>query len=258
MNIKISYFLSLGITSFVFLILLSGCATPVATSKNVKDESPVSDEVSEGVMITEFILGPGDKIEIMVYRHDDLKLTVQIDPSGKITYPLIGDIQAAGLSIFQLRDRIRDSLSEYIINPQVSVTVVSVQSQKVIVLGEVKNPGLFALEGPMNALEAISRAGGFGSDAKQNSVLLIRGGMEKPDLIKLNLKDALYGNDLTQNVYLQNRDILYIPATFIADVSRFFDHLSTIIRPILQLETGYAVGQQIESGGRIGVTIPVQ
>ncbi len=236
MKVKLPYLLSVGIAVIICLVLLSGCATTNTTSKTAEETAlSVSDEVPKEVKVTEFILGPGDKIEILVYRHDDLKRTVQIDTSGKITYPLVGDVQAAGVSIFQLRDRIRDGLSKYIINPQVSVAVTSVQSQKVIVLGEVKNPGLFALEGTMNALEAISRAGGFGLDAKQNSVLLIRGGLEKPELVKLNLKDALYGNDLMQNVYLQNKDILYIPAIFIADVSRFFDHLSKIISPIVDI-----------------------
>jgi len=255
MKVKLPYLPYLGIGVVVCFVLLSGCATTGSTSKDVAVIPPVSDEAPEKVRITEFILGPGDRIEIIVYRHDDLKRTVQIDTSGKITYPLVGDVQAAGVSIFQLRDRIRDGLSKYIINPQVSVAVTSVQSQKVIVLGEVKNPGLFALEGPMNALEAISRAGGFGLDAKQNSVLLIRGGMEKPELVKLNLKDVLYGNDLTQNISLQNRDILYVPTTVIADVARFFDYIYSIIHPIVDAERGYYLGQQIESG-RVAIGPP--
>jgi polysaccharide export outer membrane protein len=239
----------------VCLILLGGCVTTGTKLKSVTDASAVSEEVPKEVKITEFILGPGDEIEITVYRHDDLKKTIQISPSGMITYPLVGDIQVAGLSIFQLRDKIRDGLSKYIINPQVSIAVTAVQSQKVIVLGEVNSPGLFSLEGPMTVLEAMSQAGGFTVDAKQKSVLLIRGGLENPKLVKLNLKDALKKGDLTQNIYLQNGDIIYVPATFIANVSRFFDHLSKIISPIVSMESGYFIGQQIESGGR-AVVVP--
>lgn len=73
----------------------------------------------------------------------------------------MGDVQAGGISIFQLRDKIQDGLSKYIINPQVSVGVTAVQSQKIIVLGEVNNPGLFGLDTPLTAVEAISKAGGF-------------------------------------------------------------------------------------------------
>ena len=122
--------------AFILFIFLSGCATTEPTSKAIQ---PSSEEKTKEIKLTEFILGPGDIVEITVYRHDDLKKTVQVDTSGKITYPLVGDIQAGGFSIFQLRDKIRDGLSEYIKDPQVSISVTAVQSQKVYVLGEVKN-----------------------------------------------------------------------------------------------------------------------
>lgn len=240
----------------IIFVLLNGCSTTGTPSKATEETiSSVSEEVPREVKVKEFILGPGDKIEIIVYRQDDLRRTVQIDTSGKITYPLVGDIEAGGLSIFQLRDKIRDGLSKYIVDPQVSVGVTSVQSQKIIVLGEVKNPGLFSLEAPINALEAISRAGGPTSDAKQGNVLLIRGGLKNPELITLDIGSILSGHDMAQNVYLQNGDIIYVPATFIANVSRFFEHLSKIITPIVQMEGGYFLGQQIEKGGEV-VAVP--
>lgn len=245
-----------NILNLILLILLNGCATTRTTSEVTEGVVPPGlDEVPKEVKVKEFILGPGDRIEIIVYRQDDLRRTVQIDTSGKITYPLIGDIQAGGLSIFQLRDKIRDGLSKYYVNPEVSVGVTAVLSQKVIVLGEVKNPGLFSLETPINALEAISRAGGPTSDAKQGNVLLIRGGLKNPELITLDIGSILSGYDMAQNVYLQNGDIIYVPATFIANVSRFFEHLSKIITPIVQIEGGYFLGQQIEKGGEV-VAVP--
>lgn len=249
MNFKNVSISRLSVLVFSFFVLLNGCATTGSTSKVIEEGvSPVSDEVPKEVKVTEFILGPGDKIEIIVYRNDDLKRTVQIDTSGKITYPLVGDIQAGGMSIFQLRDRIRDGLSKYIINPQVSVGVTAVQSQKVVVLGEVNKPGLFTLDSPLTALEAISKAGGFTPDAKQKSVLLIRGGLKNPELITLNIGRVFNKNDMAQNVSLQNGDIIYVPAIFIANVSRFFEHLSKIISPIVSMEAGYFLGQQIEGG----------
>ncbi|MEW6416553.1 MAG: polysaccharide biosynthesis/export family protein [Nitrospirota bacterium] len=250
MKVKIPFFLIVMISLAFCFIIISGCATTNINPEISKESaSPVSGEAIREIKITEFILGPGDKVEISVYRHDDLKRTIQIDTSGKITYPLVGDIQASGLSIFQLRDRVREKLSKYIVDPDVSVGVMAVQSQKVVVLGEVKNPGLFSLEAPMNALEAISRAGGPTSDAKQGNVLLIRGGVKNPELITLDIGSILSGHDMAQNVYLQNGDIIYVPATFIANVSRFFEHLSKIISPIVSMEAGYYIGQQIEKGG---------
>jgi len=219
----------------IIFVLLNGCSTIAPTSKStVEAISPTSDEVPKEIKVNEFILGSGDKVEIIVYRHDDLKRTIQIDTSGKITYPLVGDIQAGGLSIFQLRDKIRDGLLKYIIDPQVSIGVTAVQSQKVTVLGEVKNPGLFNLDISYTALEAISLAGGFTSNAKQQNILLIRGGLKKPELITLDFKRVFNEQDMTQNVYLQKGDIIYVPVTGIENIARFFDHLQRILATFYQ------------------------
>jgi polysaccharide export outer membrane protein len=242
--------------TIIFYLLLNGCSTTTSTSKDVEDTvSPATEETPKGIEVKEFILGPGDQIEIFVYRHDDLKRTVQIDTSGKITYPLIGDVRAGGLSIFMLRDIIRDRLSKYVIDPQVSVSVVSVQSQKVIVLGEVRNPGFFTFSNSMSILEAISRSQGFTLDAKQESVLLIRGGLNEPELFVLDLKDTLHKGDLSQVVNLQSGDIIYVPTTYIANVSRYFAHLSKIISPMVSAVSGYYIGQRIEGERGEGAAI---
>ncbi len=234
--------LSCVTAALILFLLLNGCATTEPTSNIIQ---PPSEEITNEIKLTEFILGPGDTVEITVYRHDDLKKTSQIDTSGKITFPLVGDIQAGGLSIFQLRDKIRDGLSEYIIDPQVSVSVTAVQSQKVYVLGEVTRPGVFVLNTPMNALEAISSAGGFTRDAKDNSVMIIRGNRDNPQFIKLDLEDALKKGDVAQNIQLQGSDVIFVPATFIADASRFSVYLRDLLWPILLSEEIIVRGQDV-------------
>jgi polysaccharide export outer membrane protein len=241
---------------FISLIIFTGCASTGSISK-AAEEKDQGIEI-KNVKITEFILGPGDTINVSVYRQDDLKRSATIEYSGKITFPLIGDIQVSGMSIFQVRDKIRDELKKYILDPQVSVDVVAIRSQKIIVLGEVMTPGLFSLDSPLNTLEAISKAGGFTLDAKKKNVLLIRGGLKNPQLMTLNIDRIFSENDMAQNVSLQNGDILYVPATFIANVSRYFDHLSKIISPVVQLESGYFVGQQIERGSKSDTTVPIK
>ncbi|MEW6066915.1 MAG: polysaccharide biosynthesis/export family protein [Nitrospirota bacterium] len=254
MNCRSIIILSRSILVLIFFVL-SGCAT-TKTSESVAGNTGQADNMPKNVRITEFILGPGDKVEISVYRHDDLKTTVQIDSSGKIIFPLVGDIQAGGISVFQLRDKIRDGLSKYIINPQVLIGNITVQSQKVMVLGEVKSPGVFTIDSSsLTAVEAISKAGGFTTDAKQKNILLIRGGLNDPDLITLNIEKVFKEHDMTQDIYLQKGDIIYVPATTIANVSRFFNYLSSIISPIVQTETGIFLGQQIESAGESGIAV---
>ena len=258
MKIKITFVLSMNVLAIVLSGLLTGCAMNHPASTGKTDMLPEQDQTPKEVKVREFILGPGDKIEISVYRHDDLKKTTQIDTSGKITYPLLGDIQAGGLSIFQLRDNIRDGLSKYFIEPQVSIEVTAVQSQKIIVLGEVKNPGLFALESTMNTLDAVSKAGGFTNDAQTSNVLLIRGGLKTPELITLDIARVFSARDMAQNVSIQSGDIIYVPSTVIANVSRFFDHLSRIISPVVSMESGYYIGQQIEHRGSTVSTVPIK
>jgi polysaccharide export outer membrane protein len=231
------------------LSVCSGCSGEkrIAGPEAITEEAVLS-------KTPEFILGPGDKIDINVYRHDDLKKTVQIDLSGRISYPLLGDIQVAGLGVFELRDKIRDGLVKYIMDPQVSVSVSSSQSQKLLVLGEVKTPGFFQVDTPVTALEAISRAGGYTLDGRMESVLLIRGDLKKPQLIALNLEKALHQGDLAQNMLLQRGDILYVPRTFISDVDRFFTHLQTIVQPLVLIETGIFLDKQIEHSSK-GVSV---
>lgn len=243
-------------------LFLCSCAADKANNTSMKiNKEPIVGAAEEPVpgpiKVSEFILGQGDTISISVYRHDDLSKTMKINMSGKIMYPLIGDVQAAGVDLFQLRDTIRDRLAKYIVDPQVVIDITSIQSHKVTVLGEVQSPGVFNIDSSLTTLEAVSKAGGFTLDAKQKNVLLVRGGLKNPTLMSLNLKDALFGSQLAQNVYIQPGDIIYVPRTFIANVDRFFQHLANIISPIVSIESGYYIGQQIERG-TTHVSVPAQ
>lgn len=231
---------SVYLSLIVLSALLTGCASSGA--RNDKTETSIPD-----VKVSEFILGAGDMIEISVYRNEDLNKSVKINPSGKIMFPLIGDVDAAGKGIFKLRNELQERLSKYIIDPQVTVNVTSIQSQKVMVLGEVSNPGVLTLDSELSIMEAISKAGGMTSDAKLSNVLLIRRGNTKPDVVSLDLKKAFKNGDLSQNMMLQSGDIVYLPAVTIANVSWYFGHLSKILSPIVSLESGIVLWPQVEN-----------
>ncbi len=224
----------------ILILFLFGCATtsPEVKVQTAEDIKPIS--------VSEFTLGPGDKIDISVWRHNDLSKNVQIDPYGKIHYPFVGEINASGISIHKLRDILEKGLSEYYVDPVVNVNVTSVQSQKIFVLGEVSRPGIFSLYKPTSVLEVIAQSNGFTHDAKEENVLVIRGNKDAPELIKLNLKLAMKKGDLRQNISLQSGDIVYVPATHIANMSRYFEHLYKILRPVVLLETGIILEPQVE------------
>ena len=258
---KLPLILSLMIT------LLIGCASTGIKTKEEKTKNTAVENLNENsekidnVKISEFILGVGDTIEISVYRQDDLRRIVKIDHSGRIMFPLIGDIQAAGIGIFKLRDEIKERLSKYLVDPQVVVDVSTVQSQKIMVLGEVNNPGVFALDTDMDILEALSKAGGMTKDAKIANVLLIRRGQGRPDVMSLNLKKVLKGGDISQNLILQNGDIAYLPAVTIANVSRYFSHISQILSPFVNLESGvvlWPMAKDVLQGKEVTFPLTIQ
>ena len=219
----------------------------------------------------ELKLNPGDEIAITVYRNDELNRKLIIHPDNLFFYPLVGEIDTRNKTPAQIRGVITTKLSKYIvdpqvsvdiiaynrpkiiIDPQVSVEVVALSGQKIFVLGEVNRPGVFIADSGIDLIEAISRAGGFTLEGRPENVMLIRGGMERPELVLLNIDEFFNGTDLTQNVPLQKGDIIYVPASTIANVDRFFKHLAAIINPIVTLETGIVLVPAVEdtfSGSR--------
>jgi polysaccharide export outer membrane protein len=232
----------------LLMAFFQGCALTAADKRDGTPEILKTD--AEGMQdfppmkISDCVLGVGDSIEILVYRHDDLGKKVKIDVSGKIMFPLIGDIQAAGVGIYQLRDGLQSALAKYIVSPQVTISITSVQSQKVMILGEVKNPGILTLDSQLRVIEAITKVGGMTDNAKLANVLLIRNRNNKTVLASLDLKKAFKEGDLTGNVNLEGGDIIYLPAVTISDVSWYFEHLDRIISPITRLQAGIVLWPQ--------------
>lgn len=178
----------------------------------------------------EYIIGDGDVLHISVWENDDLEQEVVVRPDGRISFPLVGDLPARGQTIVALDEMLTESLKEYIRFPEVSISIQKLGGSKVIILGEVGHPGVYAVSGSKTVLEAVALAGGFTNDAVVNSIVLIRGGFGNPQVQRLNLKRPLLrGRDLGQNVALQSEDIIFVPKTFIADLSRV---LAQIIDPV--------------------------
>lgn len=234
------------LTVYILMILFIGCAKnkPFVNPDDIgKNEATISDEK---LRVFEFTLGPGDEVEITVWGVEDMDRKILIGPTGFISYPFVGDVQVNGISIFELRDRIVNGLSDYFMNPQVSVNIVSSQSKKIFVLGEVAMPGIFQMAGTISLIEAVSMAGGLTQEAKEQNILLVRGGLVTPVLRSLDLKVALREGDLSQNILLKPGDIIYVPASTFADTERFFKRIANIISPIVNLETGIVLEPSVE------------
>jgi len=199
------------------------------------------DEIQQ--RLSKYIVNPQVNIEvspIQSLRIDDLALSAKINPTDKITFPLIGDVQVAGKGVFALRDEIQQRLSKYFVNPQVTINVTAVESQKVHILGEVRSPGTLTLDQKMLVWEAIAKAGGLTIDANKNKVLLVRSEKDVTRVTALNLdiKRMLKNGKLNQNIYLKNGDIIYVPPSLIANIERFMVRFHNIINPFVTIERG--------------------
>ncbi len=219
-------------------VLIIGCSsTPNFTkeaSHNITKEYPYSDNTIVKKPTREYLIDSGDTISIFVYNHPELTQKIQVPPSGKITCLFIGDLQVAGLTISQLRDKIQSELAKgYIPKPHIAVNIQDIVGGKVYVMGEVSSPKVLYIKDEMDVIEAISQVGGFTRDAKRSAVLLIRKIEDnKRTMDVLDLENFLKTGHPMHIAMLQKGDIVYVPPSFIANVDRFFRHLSTILSPI--------------------------
>ncbi|MFH2138406.1 MAG: polysaccharide biosynthesis/export family protein [Candidatus Omnitrophota bacterium] len=195
----------------------------------LKAEDKKEDTVPKKKPVIEYTIGAGDELVVSVWENADLDRETIVRPDGKISFALIGDMKAAGLTIEQFKNNLTEALQEYIRYPQVSVYIKKMGGEKVIVLGEVHDPGVYEVTGRRTILEAIGMAGGFTKEAVLKSVILVKGGVDQPVPKKLNLTRALYKGESIENVVLESEDIVYVPSKVISDVSYF---LKTILDPI--------------------------
>lgn len=154
-----------------------------------------------------FIIGPEDALNVRVWREPELSGSFVVRPDGKISMPLVNEIQAAGLTPEQLSDAIVKSLSRYMNRPEVSVSVTAVNSRKYYIQGEVQKPGAYPLVVPTSVLEALVNAGGFREFANTKKIIILRNGKER---LKFNYKDVTRGKHTEQNIQLQPGDQIIV------------------------------------------------
>jgi len=159
----------------------------------------------------EYKIGAQDVLNIDVWKEPEITRTVPVRPDGKITLPLINDVQAAGLTPMELAHTIRDELKKYLNDPQVSVTVQQINSQRVYVTGEVVHPGAFPLLPSMTVLEALTSAGGFTQFARTKNIYVLRMESGKQSKLPFNYKEVINGKKPADNIQLKPGDTIVVP-----------------------------------------------
>jgi polysaccharide export outer membrane protein len=159
----------------------------------------------------DYIIGADDTLRVTVWKEPDMSVTLPVRPDGKISIPLLDDVQAAGMSPMQLATSIKDKLKKYIADPRVTVVVTAMTSQRIYVLGEVVHSGPMPLLPHMTVLQALSTAG-FTQFANLKAIYLLRvqeGGQQTK--LPFNYKDAIKGRGTQQNIVLKPGDTIVVP-----------------------------------------------
>lgn len=158
-----------------------------------------------------YVIGPEDVLDVMFWRDKDMSAEVVVRPDGRITLPLINDVQAAGLTPEQLRDALMTASAKYVVDPNVSVFVKAINSRKVFITGSVGKPGAYQLIGPTTVMQLIALAGGLHEFADAKHIIVMRTENGHPVALPFNYKEVLSRKNLKQNIELRPGDTVVVP-----------------------------------------------
>jgi len=207
-------------------VFILGCAMVAATQTDSKSGNKLADNKSADAgertnatpppagngVSEEFVIGTGDVLAINVWKEPEVSRVVPVRSDGRISLPLVGEIQAGGRTPKQLETEISAKLKDYVSEPEVTVIVQEIKSQKFNVLGMVMKPGSYVLTNPTTVLDAIAMAGGFRDFAKQKDIYVLRRAADgNQTRLPFNYKDVVKGHKSTQNVALQSNDTIVVP-----------------------------------------------
>jgi len=192
--------------TLIFLLAPLGCAGNSASETTVTGGKLHIVHLSD-----DYVIGQGDLLEIFVWRNEQLSREVVVRPDGKISLPLLQDMQAEGFTAVQFKNQITHRLDEHLDNPRVSVIVRSIDSYRVSVLGRVRNPGVYPITGKTTVAEAIALAGGFTEWADKGDITVVSNERGEGKKVIINYKKIASGKDPSQNIILKRGDIIIVP-----------------------------------------------
>ena len=207
-------------TSIWILISVLTLAISASAQQNAGSKQPsqpgapaVATEVSKPAATADgnYIIGPQDVLDISVWKEPEVSRVVPVRPDGKISLPLLNDVQAAGLTPAALASQITESLKKYVTNPQVTVIITTINSRRVYLLGEVTRPGAFPMIPGMTVLQAVSSGGGFTQFARTKGIYVLRNENGKQVKYPFNYKEVISGKKPEQDITLKAGDTIVVP-----------------------------------------------
>ena len=201
-----------SMTACLVLLLGVGSVADAQSSAGASNQKPANQAPAAPAVAPtdpDYRIGPQDVVQIDVWKEPEITRTIPVRPDGKISLPLLNDVQAAGLTAMQLAGNIREGLTKFLNSPQVTVTVTQINSRRVFVTGEVGRSGALPLLPGMTALQALSSSGGFSQFAKIKGIYILRNESGKQTRIPYNYKAVLKG--VQEDILLQSGDVIVVP-----------------------------------------------
>lgn len=191
-------------------------ASPVLAQRPVpptRQPAPATAAAAQREVVppADYVIGAEDVLNVVIWREKDLSAEVMVRPDGKVSLPLLNDIQAAGLTPEQFRQQVTAAVAKFVAEPAVSVIVRTINSRKVYIMGEVAKPGPYPLVGPVTVLQLIALSGGLTEFADAKGISVMRTENGQPKRLSFNYRDVSRGKKLEQNVLLRPGDTVIVP-----------------------------------------------
>jgi polysaccharide export outer membrane protein len=211
-------------------------AAALCAAAAAAQEAPPAEETPA---IGDYVIGETDVLNVRVAGQSDLtgNYTVRLD--GMIVFPYVGEIRAAGAPLAVFNRNLRDELSTYYKDPQVTVEVEEYNSCVVYVLGEVAKPGVYKFEGRTTLLETVAEAGGYERSAARASTMVVRSFYEEPQVMRIDMEKVIDEGAITLNIPLEKGDVVVIPKTFITNLNDFLTDISPSLTSYLRVNSIY-------------------
>lgn len=203
--------------AIVLAVMLAGGTAPLAQIPQTPATTPQAAVAAppaapSGVALpADYVIGPDDVLEVIFWRDKDMSAEVTVRPDGKVTLPLLNDVQAAGRTPEQLRTFVSTAAAKFVEDPNVTIVVKAINSRKVFVTGQVAKPGAYPLTGPTTVMQVLAMAGGIHEFADSKNILVMRNENGKPVAYRFNYKEVLKRKNLKQNIELKPGDTIVVP-----------------------------------------------
>ena len=208
--------MSNNLLKILTLLAVAATLTSCASGRPSYKASEVSDTAA-AAQSSDYSIGPGDSLQIFVWDHEDLSTSVQVRPDGRISTPLVEDLQAAGRTPTQLARDIEGVLQEYVRSPVVTVIMegfVGEGAQQIRVVGQAVSPSALQYKQGMTVLDVMIQVGGLSEFAAGNKAKVVRKTADGEVEIRVRLSDLLNDGDIQQNIKMMPGDVLIIPQSF--------------------------------------------